>query len=327
MSAKARDFFEAAYKVFQSARAAGERGSETYAIGGTRVRLETASAEMSRQLTRALSHLRLTNQAAEDLTVCAWDASAVDMVAPPWSETDYGPRGEIRGFNDGPFRTAFDHGTGSLNMIDSERKLALFWTSDAAALPEHAAASPLRIIFSWWSDACNAVLVHCGAVALGGDAALLAGAGGSGKSATALLCLQAGWKYLADDYCVISLTPPFRVYSLYSSAKIDQTLLRNARPLHSLQQPSALMHGNKEVLFLNEEHSDQLLPSADCRMMFLPCVTGAEKTRVKSSSAGEALRALAPSSLFQFAGAGSEAFSRLSTLVQGIPVRVLELGY
>ncbi len=326
MKLRPRDFFDAAYHVFERARTDGEAHAQNYSMAGTTMRLETASAEMSWRLGRALTHLVLPNELEADFTVCAWDATATPMLSPPWSEADYGARGEIQGFNTAPFRTAFDHATTSFNMIDEERRLALFWTRNAAALPSYAAASPLRIILSWWSEICDCVLIHGGAVGHETGGILLAGAGGSGKSTTALLCLQAGWKYLADDYCILNPAAPFRVFSLYNSAKIDQQLLRDVRPLKALKQSKPLMHGDKELLFLDETHRDQIARTADCRMLLLPRVTGQNQTTIEPASPGEALRALAPTSLFQLAGAGAAAFARLSRLVQQIPIRRLNLG-
>ena len=96
------DFFQAAYEIFLSARpGANQPVVLDYALGGLVTRFEIVGDEMLSRLTRAFSHLRLEAQPAADLQVCAWDSRAggARMVAPAWTEADFGARGEIRGFN------------------------------------------------------------------------------------------------------------------------------------------------------------------------------------------------------------------------------------
>ena len=49
---------------------------------------------------------------------------------------------------------------------------------------------------------------------------LLAGKGGSGKSTTALTCLNSELQYVSDDYCVVVAQPSPFAYNLYCTAKV-----------------------------------------------------------------------------------------------------------
>jgi hypothetical protein len=321
VSAGPGEFFHAAHRVFLSAQS----NEQHYSIAGLVARFEIAGRASDERLTRAFGHLQLPVQQHVDLTICAWDSvgTGTKMVPPPWTESDYGSRGEIRLYNNERFRTAFDQGTSALSMIDHERGLALFWTRDAQELPSYESGAPFRTILNWWAERNDLVLVHCGAIGTERGAAILAGPGGSGKSTTALLCAQAGWNYLADDYCLLQVAEPSRVFSLYNSAKLGHDQLSQFK---TLAGKSAAMDGDKHLFFLNDIWQKRLTRSLPSRLLLLPRVSGDRDTLIEPASAGEALRAVAPSTIFQLSGAGQTSFQRLSSFVERIPVRHLNLG-
>lgn len=317
------EFFDAVHDIFLSQAQVVSVKRREYEIAGLVCRLEIAGETLSPRLSRALAHLPRPQASRVDLTIHAWDGP---MMSPPWSEDDYGPRGEVRGFNTERFCTVFDHGTSSFSMLDRNRGLALFWTRNAAELPTYETGAPLRTILTWWLEQKHRILIHGGAVAGKRGAALLAGPGGSGKSTTALLCLQASWKYLADDYCVIEPGDPPRVFSLYNTAKVARRWLLHMPNLEKLGEASSEMHDDKHLLFLHELCPDELIHSATGRTLLLPSVSGQADTTVGAATAGEALRALAPSTIFQGSASGLTTFRRLSELVGQIPIRRLNLG-
>jgi hypothetical protein len=323
-----RDFFDRAFEVFQAARHVADAvASQRYVLGGLATHVEIVGREMQSRLAPALSHLPHCGESEPLLTVCAWDtaASGTPMIPPPWGEADYGPRGAIHAYNDARFRTAFDHSSDTLSMIDHERKLALFWTRDASRLPMHECAAPFRIILSWSAEQHGRVVVHCGAVSNEDGAVLLAGAGGSGKSTTTLLCVKAGWRYLGDDYCALQTGPRPEVFSLYNSAKLTHDSAERFG-LKEVLPPASANDGMKELFFLRRQGQAQLANAVPCRLLLLPRVTNQRDTTVEKASPGDALRALAPSSIFQFSGAGAIAFERLAQLVRALPIVRLNLG-
>ena len=319
MNARLADFFERAHDTFNGTAFT----ANDFALGGGRVRFQLAGAAMTRQL-RAFAHLHSSHEHDVDLTVCAWDdvAAKTKMLPRPWSADDFGRRGEISGFNSERFRTAFDLGTNALSMIDLERRLALFWTPNAENLPAYECAAPFRSILHWWAERRGSILIHGAAVANRNGAVLLAGPGGSGKSTTAFLCLKHGWQYLADDYCL--LQPAARIFSLYNSLKLSQNSGLNLLP--SDWPDNAETDGVKRIFFLHENQPERIDQSGLCRALILPRLTKRIETSFESASPAEGLRALAPSSLFQLAGAGAPAFEGLSQFVRSIPAYRLNLG-
>lgn len=326
MSTAASDFFESAHQVFLSACDSTERSLLDYNLGGLVVSTEIAGSDIAEKLRPALAHLSLPQQTSRDLTICAWDGTAADMISPPWSKADYGPRGEIRGFNCERFQTMFDHGTNSLVMIDHDQARALFWTPRAAALPAYERGAPFRAILGWSLLHHDRLLVHAGAIFLADKGVLLAGAGGAGKSTTALICAANGARYLADDYCAVTPGDRPRVHSLYNSAKLSTSWLREVPQLQTFANHSTLRHEEKLLIFLQETAPHVLIRSAPLHVMLLPRVVGGNETTIERATSAQAMRALAPSSIFQTAGAGASAFHRLTGLVQNVPAYWLNLG-
>ena len=323
MSVGPEEFFNSAQDLFLTE--VQNRGVErrAYNVAGLPCATEIVGAGLSARLSRALAHLDSPAEPVARLTIRAWDGP---MIPAPWSESEYGPRGLIRGFNTNRFLTAFDHATESLSMLDRDRGLAIFWTRSAESLPTYESGAPFRTIFGWWMETQNRILVHAGAVAKEKGAVLLVGPGGSGKSTTALLCLLDGWKYLADDYCVIKTGDSPRVFTLYSAAKAAGTWLDTSPEFTRLREASSETHEDKQLLFLHEICPAQLAQSAICRVCLLPTVSSEIDTAILPATTAEALRAIAPSTIFQSALSGTLTLPSLSDFVQRLPVFRLKLG-
>lgn len=323
----AEAFFEVAWEKGCRALDAGAGVSEWWCdIGGFRVRMRLGRA-MAGRLLEAFAHLRIAPLGSWDLEICAWDSvsSGVPMPAPPWGKEDYGRRGEIRGFNDARFMTAFDHGGGTLSLLDRSGGRAIFWTRDGERLPEHERGAPFRAILNGWMGKHGCQLVHGAAVGIGDGAVLLAGSGGSGKSTTALICAENGMSFLGDDYCLLRTRPSLEVCSLYGTAKVAPKDLARLPGLAARVSVASGAHG-KALLFLAEAMPEWFARRLPLRAVILPRVSGCAGTSLRAAEASEALRALAPSSIFQLSGAGEGSFDLLSGMVRGLPCYRLDLG-
>ncbi len=327
--AKAASFFAQIYQSFQQAeRAVGGPVARVYAIGGFTVELRFAGSALVPHLTPAFDHLRASPGSTPALTVCLWDSTstATQMPPPPWTAEAYRPRGEVRGFNDERFRTVFYLGTGILNSLDTERSIGLFWLRDAQQTPCSEGAAPLRTILHWWMREHERLLVHAGAVGTQDGGVLIAGRGGSGKSTTALACLTSELLYLGDDNVLLSAEPILSAHSLYNSAKLD---LRHVERLRHLVPVTGSYHrtdAGKAVFFMHQHYPEKLAESFPVRAILMPRVVGRAPTVLSEASPAAALQALAPSTLFQLSGAGSEEFQLLARLVRAVPCYTLQLG-
>ena len=156
----------------------------------------------------------------------AWDGIAPEALPPPrpWHPNDYEPLGVVRSYSNEAVRCAVDIHTDSLIIFNHAQNSSLTWYPSIVDLPAWAKASPFRIILSWLCNRHRMQIVHGAAVAIDGRAVLLAGAGGSGKSTTALACALAGLGYLGDDYCAVE-PGAGKVHMVYQTAKLFRPTL------------------------------------------------------------------------------------------------------
>lgn len=82
----------------------------------------------------------------------------------------------------------------------------------------------------------------------------------------------------------------------------------------------------KAMLFLHQHHPEKIVSGFPIKALLIPQVTGKLDTQLRQATAGEALRALAPSTIFQLAGSGQTAFQIMSSLVKQVSCYGLQLG-
>lgn len=192
-------------------------------MAGLQIRICFAGSELLQPLTRALDHLRDSDDKAADLTIMAWASSVRGEmpVAPDWKHSGVGSHGIIHSLSNQRFYTSWMHQAGGLQTLDQGSSQALYWLRDAAHLPYWETGAPMRIVLDAWFATRGIHLVHAAAVGDRRGAVLLAGRSGSGKSSTALRSLQFGLNYLSDDYVLID-PHDWSVYSLYNTGKVDK---------------------------------------------------------------------------------------------------------
>src|SRR5690606_7936890 len=151
----------------------------------------------------------------------------------------------------------------------------------------------------WWSGPQRLHVLHSGCVGTDDGAVLLAGRGGSGKSTTALLCLEAGLRYVSDDYCLLEPGSPPVAHCLYNSGKLHRDHIGRFPALRARAVDPNPDKFEKPVIFVHQHYPDQVAGRLPLRAVVLPQVTAQEETRWERISPGEALRGLAPSTIFQ----------------------------
>lgn len=326
---RASRFFRSVYQKFLRAeRSLGSSVDYFYRIGGYTVRLRFAGPALVPVITPALEHLAIKPRSQPAITICLWDSVSTDtrMQALPWSTDDYLTRGDVRGYNDNAFRTAFHRGSGTLHLLSLKHNLAVYWLYDARLLPYYESGAPLQTILHWWLADHGWQVIHAGAVGTPIGGVVLAGKGDSGKSTTALTCLNTDLVYASDDYCLLSSEPVPYVYSLYSSAKLDPQDVRRFPHLEQAISNPDRLKTEKALFFLNPLNPEKIATGFPLRAILVPRITSREKTTLSPASRAAALRALAPSTIFQLSGAGRPAFQTIVECVRQVPCYHLELG-
>jgi hypothetical protein len=315
--------------AFARAAAVTQNHTRTLLIAGRTVRIAFAGDALVTVVCGALAPRLSTNGAGPpDLTLKLWDARSTGVSAPlpPGAPSAYGPHGEIQGYAAGPVFAAYSLDSGALSVLDAESATGYFWVRDARNLTLHEFGAPLLSLFGWFFRARGTQLVHAAVVGRGGQAVLLAGPGGSGKSTTALACLAAGLDHIADDYTLVSGAPSPVVHAFYATAKLNaDSLARLPLFARAISNPER-DPGEKALLHLGPAAASQTAERATLRAIVLPCVHARGAPALTAVTAGEALRALAPSTIFQMAGAGASTFASLGALVKAVPAFRLDLG-
>jgi hypothetical protein len=331
-------FFHLVHEGFQRAVQVAGAVNRFYTIGSYTLCLRFAGAGLMPQLAPALSHLEIEPTAHADLTICLWDSastgtrlplligSLIEQVQRNWQE-HLGPRKELTAYDGDRIRTNFHIGPNILSVLDRQQNLACYWIDDAQSIPYWEQGSPVQTILNWWTTDRQHQYVHAGAVGTPAGGVLLAGKGGSGKSSTALACIDSPLLYASDDYCLVVNNPHPYVYSLYNTAKLKgQADLERFPKLAHLVDNVDRIGLEKAMLFLHQHHPDKISRGFPIKAVLVPQVTGKLDTHLRPTTAGTALRALAPSTIFQLAGSGQTAFRIMSNLVNQVPCYALELG-
>lgn len=314
---------------FARAAEATHETALTLCLAGRTVRIVFAGDALVPFVLGALApRLSTREDIPPDLTVKLWDAKTTGVSAPlpPGAPSAYGPHGEIRGYGAGPVFAAYSLDSGALSVLDTESATGYFWTRDVGDLTLHELGAPLLQLFGWFFRARGMQLVHASVVGRGGQAVLLAGPGGSGKSTTALACLAAGLEHIADDYVLVSGIPRPTVHALHATAKLNSdSLVRLPHFARAVRNPER--HAKEKALLdLGRAGVAPAAEGAALRAVVLPRLRAGGVPALIPIAAGEALRALAPSTIFQMAGAGAPTFAFLGALVKSVPAFRLDLG-
>jgi hypothetical protein len=323
----AAQYLERLEEAFREATRRVSAVERDYDIAGRRLRLRFAGDALVPFLTPALAHLRASGPERADLTVCIWDSASTGVAPPACPWTPDGVFGQARTIVDnwyGVEFVAFPHGE-EIDVLDRARGLGFHCLGGAHPVAGRQSSLPLLTILDWWLAERDLHCIHAAAVGLESGGVLLAGCGGSGKSTTALACLRSPLRFVADDYCVLSVAGAPRAHALYSSAKVARPQLERLSFLTPPGAPSQPCD-DKEVLFLERVFREKLLPGFPIRAVLAPRITGRSCTTLADLSPGEAMKALAPSSLFQLGGARQRRLHAIARLVRTAPCYRLDLG-
>jgi len=321
-------FFQSVRDRYLEAKTSAGEINSYYRICDTTVCLSFAGEALISHITPALSHLRITEAGAPDLTICLWDSHSTktSMIPPPWKRDRYTYRGDIWGYNSNRIKTAFHWIEFSLNMLDMETNTGLFWVEHTQSLPFWVNASPLRTLLHWWLEKNDCQLVHAAAIGTKDGAVLITGKGGIGKSSTALSCLKSGLFYLGDDFVVTRLKPEPFVYGLYNSAKLNADHVMNFPEFSRFISNSEDLKDEKAVMFLYPEFSEQLAAAMPLKAIIVPRITGEGKSRVTQAYPEDILRAASFTTMTLLPGSGIKTYEFLSQLSSRLPCFTLELG-
>jgi hypothetical protein len=327
----ARDFVQSVIAAVDRAPASDDAFTSRYSIGGSRITIEYRSPRLEQRFVPALAHLLLANDCPADLTITVADPRTVNAAIPPlpWGFDEYRACGEIRGFVEGPYYTHLDVPMSALSVFSEQTARAVYWCRQPAELPAYECAGPLRaILHRYFLRTHDMPLVHAGAVALNGKAALIIGEKGAGKSTTAMACLAAGLSYLGDDKILVDGRNSPQVFSVFGSAKIfvkdlhQLSLCGLAQAMH----PPVTKDDEKGILYLSEVAPDRIIDKASLAAIIQPFSVGGVRSELVPLNSGSALLSPIPELVGRYPSTAARAFEILHKVFQTVPCYRLHAG-
>jgi len=299
-----------------------------YDIAGTIVCLNFAGPALLPYLTPALEHLRINDSIEPELTLNVWDTAStqVEMIPPPCKMADFTDRGDIWGFNSKRIKTAFHWSEYSVNVMDLKTNTGVYWVKNPVSFPYWVYSSPFRSMIQWWMEKNSGQLLHAAAVGTEKGAVLITGKGGVGKSTTAITTLNAGLHYLGDDYVVVRKDPEPKVYSLYSTAKINAEDMPRFPSIEQFAGEPLTKNQEKDVLFLYPGLEKQIVKEMPLKAIFTPQIMQRSNTSIRATSFWPIQRAMSFTTMSQLPGVGSHTHEFISEFTRRLPCYTIELG-
>lgn len=333
----AESYFSELAGTFESAAGAAGVLERDVSIAGVTIRLRFAGHELARLLRAPLEHLETAPQADTHASICVFDGASTGVQIPdfPWSGLDVRQQGLIAGYNGARFRTVYHgdildpphYGFNALSMFDVAEATALFWVESRARVPWWEPVEPLRPTLHWVLASHGRHMVHAAVVATDDGAVLIAGKGWSGKTTTALACVEAGFHFLGDNYAVLSDADAAPVaYTLFSNAKLRPGTLGLLPELESAVVERDVPDDAKLIVDFRHHRPAQLRGSAPVKAVLVPELSGGASTRVEPAPARAGLMALAPSTIYQLPNNGGAGLRPMAELVRTVPTFSLKLG-
>ena len=336
-------YFEQIQQSFQNAVKAVGEVQYFYKIANYSICLRFAGSALFPYVIPALAHLKISPVTNPDLTICLWNNTSnsrgltqsfnnlADLIKVYFADSlgiDVSSPKNIKSYDTGEYIvSSFDFEFGMVSTLNLQQNLAFCSFTDIHDIPYWHKCSPLQFIFNLWMDERHHQYVHAGAIGYRDGGVLLVGKGGSGKSSTSLTCLDSPLLYAGDDYCLAVSEPQPYVYSLYNSAKLKGVAdLERFPHLASLIENRDRLDTEKAILFLHQHYPEQVVQGFPIKAILVPKVTGSIDTFYRPISGAIALRALAPSTMFQLHSNKQRALQSMSNLVKQVPCYILELG-
>lgn len=314
-----------------------------FRIAESVIHVRIAGEPLIEPLTRALAHLSSEPVEHPDIVINCWDRATsgsapplppLDQTLSEGTVTERGDEGLV--FWGSPalvgesdegwalWRPAF----GAFSTAAPGATEAWHWVEAADEIPYWDVAAPFKAILHRWARSRGNQLLHAGAVGTDDGAVLLVGSPGSGKSTTSLVCLDAGMKYLGDDYVMVSTDPKPQVHSISCAAKLEvPQAKRHPHLMPTIWNADRLGERREEKAVAFVDHTPGAVAgSVPLKMVIVPRVSGRPNTTAAELSGGRAFLALAPSTIIQMPGSRDDEFAAMGELVRQIPAAALHLG-
>ncbi len=316
--------------TFARERAVHTADPRYFKFGPLSLKLQVEGALMEKRLTTAIRHAEMAeNEIPEPpVRVIAIDGTVAGRMPPEWKLPTSDRRHLERLHISPDNRRLLHHNPDTTNwtIFDRDQGLAVSWTAAAERLPDWEDSFPLRTILHWMSADHSCCLAHAAVVEKDGNAVLLTGRGGSGKSTTTVAALFSGMRTCGDDFVMVDMGDGRpSASSLYDTVKLDEKGLEFISQLKPHIANPARDADQKARVHLSDVMPGSLIRSTRLSAVVQPVITNDEQPSLQQVSPGVVLRALAPTTMFLLRGEEKLLSQKLAGLVRSLPTWQLRL--
>ncbi len=300
-----------------------------YVFAGKIGRIRIVGRELAKYLLRPFSHLQIDQPVSDapELKIDLWDERETEISREGGSPSyEFAPNREVKvSLDRRVVRHQVFHTT---TLFDRETQHITGCMTGSERLSLYELGRPLHFPLLLWLNDRGGQAMHTGLVSRNGQGVLLGGAGGAGKSTSALTCLSAGFRYLSDDYVGLELLRKdlFLGHSFYCSAHLEPDHLARFPFLQSYGIRGKLPQEDKILFLLSQVFPERLERCVPIRVIVLPRIVDIAKSQWQPATKGEALLRIAPSSLVLLPRVGMRGFNKIAQLVEHVPCYWLDLG-
>lgn len=274
----------------------------------------TLRADSSAELADIERHLAPATNRWADLMVTAVTSDTIPIEAIP---EPLRPIGETAAIARADGRIAVASGSEqSLWILQRDLATAFRWVTHHQELPLWERISPLRAAGRWWAGENGAATVHSGIVGNERGAVILVGGAGAGKSTTTMACAGTGLSVLGDDFCFLdapTATGPAQAHAMYRLAKLDEISLSLLPHLCADVVGTGLR--GKSLIKLDPPLQTTMPVVGVCHVV----QARDRPTGLAPMSRVAALRAVAPSTIFQVRISEQETWAVLASTIRSVP--------
>lgn len=296
-----------------------------FTLASDTIRISSSSKNFLDYFTAGLRHLETTNtQSQLHILIVDHKTSKMSLPKPFWNQADIDPlSGNVLNLPD-RYYVNCNNINNTLTFIDYDLKTAIFWADDISAIPEWEKGFPFRTLLFNWFYKKNYLFIHAAGISKSTSGVLLTGKGGSGKSTTALACLQSSLLYAGDDYIMVD--PENCIgYSLYNIGKLEAHNVFRFPEFKKFIVNEHALDTEKGRLFVSDFYPEKIIKQFTIKAILLPKYTGLTETTIKHASKADAMKAMAPSSIWLLR-TDAEMVKKIASLIRKLPCYWLYTG-
>lgn len=301
--------------------------SQSRLLAGIPIRLNFAGEALRDRVLPALEHLPTAENVEPELSIFVHQEPALFDAArfAPSADAAFGENDIWT--EDSPELTILLQRRGRyVTVVDWTARTAWWLVPNADAITYIDRAHPLQQLLTYFLHKRGRFLVHGAAVGCEQNGVLILGHGGAGKSTTALACLEAGMRYVADDFCLVSADPEPVAHSIYSTGKMHFAEMDRFPRLTPAGDVANRPPDEKTVFFFAGLPGASLADRLALRALLLARITDTPQSRLRPAGQADAFRALVGSAALHLPATRAHALRCYNQVARSLPAFVLELG-